>query len=66
MPHSFGCKATDWLRGINSSCKEFHTWNQCCQCGWSLNCQVLKGAGVSEQYTNDVFKTIRNIHIMCS
>ena len=23
MTHIFGCKATDWLRGICSSCKDF-------------------------------------------
>ena len=23
MPLSFGCKATHWLRGIRSSCKDF-------------------------------------------
>ena len=27
MPHSFGCEATDWLRGIWSSCKRFFTWS---------------------------------------
>ena len=38
MPHSFGCEATDWLQGIWSSCKRFHTWSQCCHFGWSLRC----------------------------
>ena len=38
MPHSFGCEATDWLRGIWFSCKRFCTWSQCCHFGWSLRC----------------------------
>ena len=38
IPHSFGCKATDWLWGISSSFKKNHTWSQFCHFGWSLRC----------------------------
>ena len=61
MPNSFGCEATDWLRGDRSSRKRVHTWRHCCHFGWTL----LKVNGLalfSEQYANDVFKTLRNIH----
>ena len=27
MPHSIGCEATDWLRGIWFSCKRIRTWS---------------------------------------
>ena len=30
LPHSFGCKATDWLRGISSFLKKNNTWSQLC------------------------------------
>ena len=28
--------------------------------------QILKGVGVGEQYTNDAFIMLRNIHFLCS
>ena len=55
MPHNFGCEATDWLRGIWSSCKIFRTWSQCCLLDGASVVQILL-ALFSEQYTNDVLK----------
>ena len=72
MPHSLGCEATDWLRGIWSSCKRFRTWSQCCHFGWSprcsdtLRCRGLHCSVGSGQYTNDVFIMIRNIDLLFS
>ena len=56
IPHSFGCEATDWLRGIWSSCKRFRTWSQCCLLDGASVVQILL-ALLSEQYTNDVIKS---------
>ena len=47
MPHSFGCEATDWLRGIWSSCKKNRTWSQCFILDGASLVQILKGVGVS-------------------
>ena len=45
MDH-IGCEATDWLRGIWSSCKRFRTWSQCCLLDGDSVVQILKGVGV--------------------
>ena len=37
IPHSFGCKATDWLRGI-SSLKKIKLGVSVVIFGWSLHC----------------------------
>ena len=55
MPHSFGCKATDWFRDIWSPCNRFCTWSQCCHFGWSFRCSDTLRCR-SEQYTKDVLK----------
>ena len=55
MPHSFGCEATDWLRGIWSSFKIFRTWSQWCLLDGASVVQILL-ALFSELYTNDVLK----------
>ena len=47
MPHSFGCEATDWLRGIWSPCKRNCTWSQCCNLDGASVVQILKGVGAS-------------------
>ena len=47
MPHSFGCKATDWLRGISSSCKEHALGVSVVILDEASIVQMLKGVGVS-------------------
>ena len=46
MPHSFGCEATDWFRGIWSPCKRFRTWGQFVILDGASVVQILKGVRV--------------------
>ena len=48
MPHSFGCEATDWLRGIWSPCKKISHFGVIVFIldGASV-VQILKGIGAS-------------------
>ena len=48
MPHSFDCEATDWLRGIWSSCKKF---------ALGVSVVILDGASVL-QILKDVVSSI--------
>ena len=50
MPHSFGCEATDWFRGIWVACKRFRTWSQCCHFGWSLLCSGVRVSSISKMF----------------
>ena len=50
MPHSFGCEATDWFRGIWSACKRFRTWSQCCHFGWSLRCSGVRVSSIPKMF----------------
>ena len=47
MPHSFGCKATDWLRGISSSFKNFTLRVSVVILDGASIVQMVKGVGVS-------------------
>ena len=47
MLHSFGCEATDWLRGIWSSCKKFCTGVSVVILDAASVVQILKGVGSS-------------------
>ena len=47
IPHSFGCKATDWLRGISSSFKKFTLGVSVVILDGASIVQMLKGVGVS-------------------
>ena len=47
MPHSFGCEATDWLRGIRSSCKKFALGVSVVILDGASVVQVFKGVGAS-------------------
>ena len=46
MPHSFGCEATEWLRGIWSSYKEFALAVSVVISDGASAVQILKGVGV--------------------
>ena len=45
MPHSFGCEATNWLRGIWSSCKILAV--SVVILNGASAVQILKGVGAS-------------------
>ena len=47
MPHSFGCEATDWLRDIWSSGKDFALGVSVLLLNGASVVQILKGVGVS-------------------
>ena len=47
MPHSFGCEATDWLRGIWFSCKDFALAVSVVILDGASAVQILKGVGAS-------------------
>ena len=47
MPHSFGFEATDWLRGIWSSCKDFALAVSVVISDGASAVQILKGVGAS-------------------
>ena len=47
MPHSFGCKATDWLRGISSSFINFTLGVSVVILDGASIVQMRKGVGLS-------------------
>ena len=47
MPYSFGCEATDWPRGVWSSCKKIALGVSVVILDGASVVQILKGVGVS-------------------
>ena len=63
MPHSFGCKSTDWLRGISSSFKKFTFGVNVIFDGASI-VQMLKGVGVSTVQLSSIRTTFLKCNII--
>ena len=67
MSYSFGCKATDWLLGIWSSCKDFALGVSVVILDGASVVQILKGVGASTVQAavyKRCFKTLRYIHFL--
>ena len=66
IPHSFGCKATDWLRGISSSFKKITLGVSVVILDGASIVQMLNGVGVSTvQYKISTFCGVYQMDLVC-